>query len=105
MIDSLSLRLGELLLGALSQIERLGGDMYTPEIEEAIALVAEQRVERDRFEQAMDREWREEMGPEFVDSWLEENRCECGRVAVEKGASGIPYCRPCYRRVTTEGMP
>jgi len=50
MIDAFSLRLGELLLGALSQIERLGGDMQAPEIEESLMLIAEQRVERERFE-------------------------------------------------------
>jgi len=51
MIDAFSLRMGDLLLGALSEIERLGGDMSRPEVAEALALVAEQRVERERFEQ------------------------------------------------------
>jgi hypothetical protein len=74
MIDAMSLRMGELLLGALSQIERLGGDMEAPEVAEALALVAEQRVERQRFEAAMEQMWRDEMGPEYVDSWQETNQ-------------------------------
>jgi len=65
MIDTFSLRMGELLLGALSQIERLGGDMQAPEVAEAIALVAEQRVERERFEaynQEQEARWFQEEG-------------------------------------------
>jgi hypothetical protein len=74
MIDAFSLRMGELLLGALSQIERLGGDMAVPEVAEALALVAEQKVEQQRFEAAMEQMWRDEMGPEYVDAWQEGQR-------------------------------